>query len=101
MLGLKFAAGPPIALLELDSEKVIGLFEFTVFYAGLAAIALELKRDNGVGRNGFFEFQACTRCRYIFEDCPFAAGRPEFWFPLHFNQICAKFSIFSSFGSHD
>jgi len=48
MLGFKFAARPAIALLELDSKEVVCFFEFTVLDACLAAIALELKRDDRI-----------------------------------------------------
>ena len=101
VLGFKSAAGPAIALLKLDTKKVIRFFEFAVFYAGLTAVAFELERNKSVRCNGFFEFKTCTGCGYIFEDCPFTAGRTKFRFPLYLNQICAKLSIFSSFSSHD
>ncbi len=54
------AAGPAISLLELNSKQVICLFEFAVFYAGLTAIAFELKRDDGIGRNRLFKLEACA-----------------------------------------
>jgi hypothetical protein len=101
VLGLEPASRPAVALLKLDAEQVVRFFKFAVFYASLAAVALELKRNKSVRRNRFFEFKTGTRRGYIFEDCPFAAGRTEFRFPLHLDQIRTKLSIFSSFSSHD
>jgi hypothetical protein len=101
VLRFESAARPSVSLLKLDANQIIRFFEFAVFYSGLTAVAFELQRNNGIGRDGLFEFKTCTRSGDIFQNCPFTARRTEFRFPLHFNQIRTKFSLFSSFSSHD
>jgi len=70
VIGLKFAARPAISLLELDSEEIVDLDEFAVFDTSRAAVIRELDFDNGIGRDGLFNFKAGPRSRNIFQNGP-------------------------------
>jgi hypothetical protein len=96
MLRLKFAAGPAIPLLELNSKQIICFLKLAILYAGLTTVGFELQRDNGIGWNRLLKFEACARWRDVLQNGPFTACGPEFRFPLHFYKICTKLSIFSS-----
>lgn len=100
VIGSKPAAGPAISLFKLNTQQVVDLVELAVFYAGLTTIALKLQGNNSIRWDRGLDFKTCTRRRNVFENCPFAMNGTGFRFPLDFNQIGAKLSIFQSIVSH-
>ena len=96
MFRFEFSAGPAIPLLELNTKQVVRFFELAIFYAGLTAVGFKFQRKKGVGCDRLLKFEARARWRDIFQNSPLASSGPEFRFPLHFDQICTKFSVFSS-----
>jgi hypothetical protein len=61
VFGLESAAGPTVSALKLDSQEVIGFLVFAIFYASLTVLAFEVERNNSMGRDRLFEFEARTR----------------------------------------
>jgi len=103
MLGLEPASGPAISLFKLNTQQVVFFVALAVFYAGLTAIVLKLQRNNGVRRNRFINFKTCPGRGNVLKNCPLAAWGSGFKFPLNFDKIRTKLSIFvlASLGSHN
>ncbi len=101
MIGLKFSAGPAVAIFKLNAEQKIHLVRLAVFNACLAVIVFKLEIDDGSRWYEFFDFKTCAGGRNVFQDRPLVACRAGFQFPLNFYQVSAKLSIFLSFCSHD
>jgi hypothetical protein len=100
MIRSKPAAGPAITLLKLNAQQIVDLVELTVFYASLTMIALKLQGNNSIRRDRGVDFKACARRGNVFENSPFTANGTGFRFPLDFDQIGAKLSIFQPFVFH-
>ena len=101
MIRFEFAAGPAISILKMNSKQIVYFIRLAIFDSRLAAILFKLERDNGIRWYKFFEFETCTGCRNVFQDRPLIAGGAGFGFPLNFNKISAKLSVFLTFWSHD
>ena len=58
MSRLKPAARPSVSLLELNSKQIVDFVKPAIHGSGLAVFVFKLKRNDGIGRNRYFDFKA-------------------------------------------